>query len=500
MPNRPDLHFNTTFTQGTLPSGELDPNSPLASVEDQPADEQLVNPRNLRRFNLSIQSHGFPPLNFTFDRMRTRYLSWSVDSHEVIATHQGFNFWDPSPPTEVEGFTSDGTIRNWDGNTEGFGVGGWYSPLMENSTPYGNPLARGIGAGMIDATHGYTDAVLVCNEGIFYDPPPPEGESTVTIRYYFSLKDPWTSYDTEARLNRIRDAIAGRVEEITDGTEATVTISDAETIGSIEQLGTVDEATRYTARTTIFSRPVIETFYIGYPINDEWRGEYVWCFPLGGFTIQNIAGTAETHGEDGNLPACSFVAGLKHLRRGNYDGNDGGDEFIAIESNGGYLMGSTSFGIATDFRLSNYEIDQLSVWRQIRFFEDMPWVDSVDERLATIDYFGTYVDIYGLWLPTRDPQAVLGSVSKWWKIEFRNIATGEIIEMSDQPPGTGGGRIVSEAGDAGVDAYRNGRVTVIMENRYSGTFHMRIETDIGHWDSSEFPKYINGLFTISGQP
>jgi len=453
--NRPDLHLNATA------SGENEDGGLIIS-EDQPNDYNLQNPRNLKAASFEIYHHGFHPLTSTWDRIRTRWLSWSIDSQELIDEYTGFNSWPGTPPDEVPGLGGSGEVDSWTGAITGFNPGTFDCPGFDIFTGYGNPVVRVIGNGTTSASDGWTDFVVLCEEGPFPDPPDPLGESSRTFRVYWSLKDPWHALDVQGRAIIATQNLNSVFEDITDGTSVSYSVEEGYIFTQTGE-GEIEESDKYLSTMALTSRVEANRSEIFF---DTWQVLAHWAIPLGGFCLWTINGVTESENTDGQPLGPSQVASNhKTLHRGSYDGNDA--SAVLIESGEGFIVPAPGFGILTDFNESNLEGQGvLQSWRQIRLFEDMPWVQETFTYYTNDNQIG--LTINGLWLPTN-----AGDFTSWYSIKLiRREDNSQEIPLT----------LVSSNGP--LDGYGE-TINAQAPSFEGGFFHLKIETDLGYWDSRD---------------
>jgi hypothetical protein len=489
--NRPDLHLNATATERTAPNvGALEIN------EEQPDDLNLTNPRNLKGAQFRTYHYGYPPLGpnwpnqiGAFDRLRTRWLEWGIGSISEVASHTGTDRdWSnepggvPMPTLETITINGSGTVDSWSGSTTG------HTPGTFEVFYSGTQIAVS-SQQIIDATNGITvyRFTILDEDG---EPFPPEADvSWIEFSVAWSLKNPWTALNVDDRVNVAVANLGPVFAALPDGKLEEYDLTEGNVFTAIA--GTrVDilESYKYEARTEITAR--------GESV-DVYDATAYWSIPLGGFTLWEIPGgpTELQPGEPDHGPA--MISSIpRTLYRGSYDGtNAPTTKLIPLSANdgGGCIIPPAGFDTFTDFResnLSRVDGDWLCNWRQIRFFEDLPWAWNAVPwyGVAGTPTAGKGVTIRGLWLPWYDlinPQRNTYQEIKIIRVSDSEEIILDICLSQDTPA------------DTSVDYFDQYAATLTMTRESvftGGRFHLVIETDLGIWDSRDY--HIDGLFSL----
>jgi len=553
MPNRPDLHLSCSLTS----DGES-----YSVVEDQPEEQWLTNPRNLKQALIVSnnligyqttaywQSYTIPPLpDYENHPTNIRYGSWSYDSITLIDDVFGKDSdWSQRPiaAPEVPNFWEHnqdvGRIDEFTGQITGPSFPGDYEQIIDPYNPgdYGNDIMYIGGYVVTGPITGYIDVRQICGERSSEDFPDGYNfePSYRTWRLQWSLKEPRTMQEINERFtNQIALFCSNALgfSQIPDGEQRQVRFSDLNNFEfeplSDHGIGVntnqeIEESDRYLAHRKIISSVSQNLSYEAYII--AW---VIWCAPLGGYTIWTSDTSKATHLVEGDPRGSVFLAAnienLRVFRRGSYDnpGLNSGEYFPAHGS--GVCFASPEFHHETDFSLSNVLLGgvngtfsgSVETFKWVRFFEDMPYVGNVQ----TAWYIQNEVHIHGLWLPPINVYS--GVLPDFWinessNIELVHIPTGELFDKTRfmlcdayrkiaRGPDDRYERVGPELGNVVKNNVHKGdtyadliSITGVLQNPYKrklpgGWYHLKITSDLGYWDSREYPdKYPNGLFNM----
>lgn len=470
MPNRPDLHLSCSLTV-EIP---LTATSRFVVVEEQPFDLDLRNPRNLKRLKTLFRFWGWAPF--------TAYIgNGQVNAEPMVQTRYGVAEYS----WEID-YGADFTINNEvlpETFEEAYGEqesGIAEQPVMNLVTgeinsngldPYELPGTDSVVVSdtVRTATYvfqRYVDEVLVAERHFLF---------TWTLSTPRTILDLW---------NEFEDAMAafashGDTDLIQDGHEFSFTITginpySADTFGDEGEVG---EASIYEVSGNLLRN--IDGFHHAIGGTDGLVFQLVWTIPLGGFTIAHMDIDSASETVNGSAPISSQSATPhKELYRGSYDGNDypGG-----IPAGDGKIILPPGFHPDTDFNGTNangtaFGVERiLRSWAQIRLFEDEPWVES---HFVTYGIDGTSISLFGLWLPQN-----ADGISTWFTFQLRHVETGTTFDAPDFVFGNGP-----------IDGYST-QVGIRQLGLIAGRYHVRVETDLGYFDSIElFPAgwiYVN---------
>jgi len=505
MPNRPDVHLSCSLTS----DGES-----YSVVEDQPEEQWLTNPRNLKRARFTFPHWGFRIVDIEQNAAssQTRYLRADTTYEQIEIIGQGFEF------DFEEAYSMSSEINTWTGEWTPIDATAREGPFLFLST------------GIPESSSETTFVTIFTTDDN-------EGNKTI-YRLTTTLSNPIHITDISSRaISRAlwfsEQSSPGGFHAIQDGYSANVTFSD-EDGSEIEETNLHSqepESDRYSVflqyihnETPPPSPTGGSTFYSGGFVTISI--DAVQTIPLGGFCIWEKRTDEPAHLISQYIPSQSFQdidkineAYHKELFRGSYAGHN--CDKLARPNPTFSILIPPDFPNGTLFGPDNGlgRFVTLTMWRQIRFFEDIPHVGNVQ----TAWVIQNEVHIHGLWLP---PINVYGGVlPDFWinessNIELVHIPTGELFDKTRfvfcdayrkiaRGPDDRYERVGPELGNVVKNNVHKGdtyadliSITGVLQNPYKrklpgGWYHLKITSDLGYWDSREYPdKYPNGLFNM----